>query len=89
MFSEPVQAELRKLYSMTKYAVMKCSRACSPSSSTFSSSTSLFGGMIVIVSLVRYFRLHLATRVFEIDSGKLNTYEGDYHYYLSKTGREE
>jgi ATP-binding cassette subfamily F protein 3 len=47
-----------------------------------------FDGTIIIVSHDRYFLRHLATRVFEIDAGRLNTYEGDYHYYLSKTGRE-
>jgi ATP-binding cassette subfamily F protein 3 len=47
-----------------------------------------FDGTVMIVSHDRYFLRHLATRVFEIDHGKLNTYEGDYHYYLEKTGRE-
>ena len=47
-----------------------------------------FDGTIVIVSHDRYFLRHLAKRVFEIDSGALNVYEGDYHYYLQKTGRE-
>jgi ATP-binding cassette subfamily F protein 3 len=47
-----------------------------------------FDGTIIIVSHDRYFLRHLATRVFEIDAGHLNTYEGDYHYYLSKAGRE-
>ncbi len=46
-----------------------------------------FEGTIVIVSHDRYFLRHLATRVFEIDHGKLNVYEGDYRYYLEKTGR--
>jgi ATP-binding cassette subfamily F protein 3 len=40
------------------------------------------------VSHDRYFLKRLATRVFEIDRGKLNVYEGDYNYYLEKTGRE-
>ena len=47
-----------------------------------------FEGTIMIVSHDRYFLRHLATRVFEIDQGALNVYEGDYHYYLEKTGRE-
>jgi len=46
-----------------------------------------FEGTIIIVSHDRYFLRHLATRVFEIDHGKLNVYEGDYRYYLEKTGR--
>ncbi len=49
---------------------------------------SAFEGTIVIVSHDRYFLKRLATRVFEIDRGKLNVYEGDYNYYLEKTGRE-
>ncbi len=47
-----------------------------------------FDGTIVIVSHDRYFLRHLANRVFEINHGALNVYEGDYHYYLTKTGRE-
>jgi ATP-binding cassette subfamily F protein 3 len=48
----------------------------------------VFEGTIMIVSHDRYFLRHLANRVFEIDNGVLNVYEGDYHYYLQKTGRE-
>jgi len=47
-----------------------------------------FEGTIMIVSHDRYFLRHLANRVFEIDSCALNVYEGDYHYYLKRTGRE-
>jgi ATP-binding cassette subfamily F protein 3 len=47
-----------------------------------------FEGTIMIVSHDRYFLRHLANRVFEIDRGALKVYEGDYHYYLQKTGRE-
>ncbi len=50
-------------------------------------SLAAFEGTIIIVSHDRYFLRHLATRVFEIDHGKLNVYEGDYKYYLEKTGR--
>ncbi len=46
-----------------------------------------FEGTVIIVSHDRYFLGHLANRVFEIDRGKLNVYEGDYKYYLEKTGR--
>lgn len=45
----------------------------------------IFDGTIIIVSHDRFFLRHLATRVFEIDRGKLNTYEGDYAYYLEKS----
>jgi len=43
-----------------------------------------FNGTIMIVSHDRYFMNHLANRVFEIDHGSLNVYEGNYHYYLEK-----
>ena len=43
-----------------------------------------FNGTIMIVSHDRYFLNHLANRVFEIDHGSLNVYEGSYHYYLEK-----
>jgi ATP-binding cassette subfamily F protein 3 len=47
-----------------------------------------FEGTIIIVSHDRYFLRHLANRVFEIDHGQMQVIEGDYHYYLQKTGRE-
>jgi ATP-binding cassette subfamily F protein 3 len=43
-----------------------------------------FEGTIIIVSHDRYFLKHLVNRVFEIDHGKMNIYEGDYNYYLEK-----
>jgi ATP-binding cassette subfamily F protein 3 len=43
-----------------------------------------FDGTVIIVSHDRYFLRHLANRVFEIDHGGLNVYEGDYEYYLEK-----
>jgi ATP-binding cassette subfamily F protein 3 len=47
-----------------------------------------FEGSIMIVSHDRYFLRHLANRVFEIESGRLQVYEGDYRYYLQKTGKD-
>ncbi len=44
-----------------------------------------FDGTVLIVSHDRFFLKQLATRVFEIDEGKLNVYEGDYDYYLEKS----
>lgn len=44
-----------------------------------------FDGTIIIVSHDRYFLRHLVNRVFEIDRGNLNIYEGDYSYYLEKS----
>jgi len=43
-----------------------------------------FKGTVMIVSHDRYFLRHFITRVFEVDHGKLNIYEGDYDYYESK-----
>ena len=45
-----------------------------------------FSGTIMIVSHDRYFLRHLADRVFELDRGSLNAWEGDYSYYLERTG---
>jgi len=47
-----------------------------------------FTGTIVLVSHDRHFLRCLINRVFEIDHGKMTPYEGDYEYYLSKTGRD-
>lgn len=44
-----------------------------------------FDGTVLIVSHDRYFLKELATRVFELDKGKLTVYEGDYSYYLEKS----
>ncbi|MCP4163895.1 MAG: ABC-F family ATP-binding cassette domain-containing protein [Deltaproteobacteria bacterium] len=43
-----------------------------------------FEGTVIIVSHDRYFLHHFVNRVFEIDHGKMNIYEGDYAYYLDK-----
>jgi ATP-binding cassette subfamily F protein 3 len=43
-----------------------------------------FEGTVIIVSHDRYFLKHMVNRVFEIDHGKMNIYEGDYNYYLAK-----
>lgn len=47
-----------------------------------------FKGTIVLVSHDRHFLRSLVQRVFEIDHGQMIAYEGDYEYYLSKTGRD-
>ncbi|MBU0934666.1 MAG: ATP-binding cassette domain-containing protein [Spirochaetes bacterium] len=46
-----------------------------------------FDGTIMLVSHDRYFLRHLVNRVFEIDHGSLHVYEGDYQYYLEKSGQ--
>ena len=47
-----------------------------------------FTGTIVLVSHDRHFLRCLVNRVLEIDHGEMTAYEGDYEYYLSKTGRD-
>jgi ATP-binding cassette subfamily F protein 3 len=45
-----------------------------------------FEGTVLVVSHDRYFLRSFVNRVFEIDHGKMNIYEGDYNYYLDKKG---
>ena len=47
-----------------------------------------FSGTVVLVSHDRHFLRSLVNRVFEIDHGEMRIYEGDYEYYLFKTGRD-
>jgi len=47
-----------------------------------------FAGTVVLVSHDRHFLRELVNRVFEIDHGEMRSYEGDYDYYLHKSGRE-
>ncbi len=47
-----------------------------------------FAGTVLIVSHDRYFLHHLINRVFEIDHGQMKAYDGDYDYYLRKSGRQ-
>ena len=46
-----------------------------------------FAGTVILVSHDRHFLRAVVNRVFEIDHGELRIYEGDYRYYLEKTGR--
>jgi ATP-binding cassette subfamily F protein 3 len=46
-----------------------------------------FAGTVVLVSHDRHFLRALVNRVFEIDHGALRIYEGDYPYYLEKSGK--
>jgi len=46
-----------------------------------------FAGTVLLVSHDRHFLRSLVNRVFEIDHGEMRTYEGDYNYYLHKSGR--
>ena len=43
-----------------------------------------FTGTVVFVSHDRHFIDGLATRVVEVEEGRLNSYHGDYEYYLAK-----
>jgi ATP-binding cassette subfamily F protein 3 len=48
-----------------------------------------FTGTVVLVSHDRHFLRSLVTRVFAVDHGEMLTYEGDYDYYLYKSGHKE
>ncbi len=45
-----------------------------------------FPGTVVFVSHDRHFIDGLATRIIEVQDGKLNSFYGDYEYYLEKKG---
>ena len=47
-----------------------------------------FAGTVILVSHDRHFLRSLVSRVFEIDHGEMIPYEGDYEYYLQKSGHE-
>jgi ATP-binding cassette subfamily F protein 3 len=47
-----------------------------------------FPGTVVFVSHDRHFIDGLATRVVEVGGGKLESFYGDYEYYLEKTGAQ-
>ena len=47
-----------------------------------------FSGTVVLVSHDRHFLRSLINRVFEIDHGEMLIYNGNYEYYLEKSGRE-
>jgi ATP-binding cassette subfamily F protein 3 len=48
-----------------------------------------FSGTVVFVSHDRHFIDGLATRVVEVEDGKLTSYHGDYEYYLAKKSAQE
>lgn len=45
-----------------------------------------FEGTLLIVSHDRWFLRHLVNRVFHLEQGRLQIFEGGYGYYLEKTG---
>jgi ATP-binding cassette subfamily F protein 3 len=47
-----------------------------------------FAGTVILVSHDRHFLRSLVSRVFAIDHGQMTPYEGDYEYYLHKSGHE-
>jgi len=47
-----------------------------------------FQGTLLLVSHDRHFLRSLVNRVFEISHGGMTAYEGDYEYYLDKTGHD-
>jgi ATP-binding cassette, subfamily F, member 3 len=48
-----------------------------------------FAGTVVFVSHDRHFIDGLATRVVEVEDGRLTSYHGDYEYYLAKKSAQE
>jgi ATP-binding cassette subfamily F protein 3 len=55
---------------------------------TLLSALQKFPGTVVLVSHDRHFLRCLINRVFEIDHGEMVIYNGNYEYYLEKSGRE-
>lgn len=47
-----------------------------------------FSGTLLLVSHDRHFLRSLVNRVFAVDHGEMLVYEGDYDYYLRKSGHE-
>ncbi len=47
-----------------------------------------FAGTVILVSHDRHFLRSLVNRVFEIDHGEMISYEGNYEYYLQKSGHD-
>jgi ATP-binding cassette subfamily F protein 3 len=47
-----------------------------------------FAGTVILVSHDRFFLKALATRVFELDHGEMQVFEGNYEYYLTKTHKQ-
>jgi len=47
-----------------------------------------FAGTVILVSHDRHFLRSLVNRVFAIDHGEMVPYEGNYDYYLQKSGHE-
>jgi ATP-binding cassette subfamily F protein 3 len=45
-----------------------------------------FDGTVILVSHDRHFLHSLVNRVFEIDHGEMRIYEGNYDYYIRRTG---
>lgn len=44
-----------------------------------------YQGTVLLVSHDRFFLRETVNRVFEVDHGRINVYEGDYAYYLEKS----
>ncbi|MDD3052356.1 MAG: hypothetical protein PHR06_14600 [Candidatus Cloacimonetes bacterium] len=44
----------------------------------------MFGGSIIFISHDKHFINKFAQRIFELEDGSFNVYEGNYDYYLTK-----
>ena len=83
-----------ELVSATGQVIVPIGTASVPSILIFSPRETLlaalqnFTGTVVLVSHDRHFLRCLINRVFEIDHGEMRIYNGNYEYYLEKSGRE-
>eukprot|EP01025_Chloroclados_australasicus_P020892 TRINITY_DN2198_c0_g2_i3.p1 TRINITY_DN2198_c0_g2~~TRINITY_DN2198_c0_g2_i3.p1 ORF type:complete len:699 (+),score=100.85 TRINITY_DN2198_c0_g2_i3:90-2099(+) len=59
-----------------------------PSKEMLEEAIKSFEGSVIAVSHDRYFLRKIATRILQVENGKLVDYEGDYQYFLEKNDQE-
>eukprot|EP01023_Acetabularia_acetabulum_P062333 TRINITY_DN7661_c0_g5_i1.p1 TRINITY_DN7661_c0_g5~~TRINITY_DN7661_c0_g5_i1.p1 ORF type:complete len:680 (-),score=114.48 TRINITY_DN7661_c0_g5_i1:133-2112(-) len=59
-----------------------------PSKEMLEEAITNFEGSVIAVSHDRYFLKKIATRILQVEKGKLVDYEGDYEYFLQKNEQE-
>ena len=60
-----------------------------PSAEVLETSLDEFAGTVVVVSHDRYFLDRIADRIFEVQDGELQVYEGGYSYYADQRRQSE